>query len=443
MTPVLILLGLVALNAFFAASEMAFISLNDNKINVMAEEGDPKAIVLSRLLAEPTKFLSTIQIGITLAGFLASAFASDSFADPLVQWIAPNIPWLGETTLRSLVMVLITLILSLISLVFGELVPKRIAMKYHEKISFSVVGVIHFIEIVFNPFVRLLTFLTNLTVRLFGIDPNEETRAITEEEIRMMVDVGEEKGSIRETEKAMINAIFDFDNTAVADIMTHRTEISGLSVDATFEEVKAFVNDERYTRFPVYEDTIDNIIGVLHIKDLLRSIGNGSVEHFDLRQLIREPYFVPESKKTDALFRELQKEKVHLAVVIDEYGGTAGIITIEDLLEEIVGNIFDEYDDEEKEILALNHYTYDVLGSVNLEELDETCDLGLPEEVLEDYDTLSGFLVSLLGHIPEDNEQVDLVYRNLRFKILQAEDKVIEKVRIIKKLDETNPKAKD
>ncbi len=437
MTPILILLGLVSLNAFFAASEMAFISLNDNKIKMMADDGDPKAIVLSRLLAEPTKFLSTIQIGITLAGFLASAFASDSFADPLVTWIAPQLPWLGETTLRSLVVVLITMVLSLVSLVFGELVPKRVAMKYHETIAFSVVGVIRFIEIVFNPFVRLLTFLTNLTVRLFGIDPNEETRAVTEEEIRMLVDVGEEKGSIRESEKAMINAIFDFDNTDVSDIMTHRTEIAGLSVDASFDDVKALIDEEQYTRFPVYEDTIDNIIGVLHIKDLLRSIGQVQLPDFNLRQLIREPYFVPESKKTDALLRELQKEKVHLAVVIDEYGGTAGIITIEDLLEEIVGNIFDEYDEEEKEIQALNHYTYDVMGSVDLEELDETCDLGLPLDELEDYDTLSGFLVSLLGHIPEDDEHVDLVYRNLRFKILQAEDKVIEKVRIIKKLEET------
>jgi putative hemolysin len=215
--------------------------------------------------------------------------------------------------------------------------------------------------------------------------------------------------------------------------MTHRTDVSGIEINASFDEVKKIVFEEQYTRFPVYEETIDDIIGILHVKDLLQFIEHQQIINFNLKSLLREPYFVPESKKTDELFRELQKRKVHIAVVIDEYGGTAGIITIEDLIEEIVGNIFDEYDEEEKQIVALNHYTFDVDGSIDLEDLDEECELNLPMDELEDYDTLSGFLTGLLGHIPEDNETVEITYRDIRFKILKAEDKVIEKVRIIKK----------
>lgn len=433
MVEILFLIFLIALNAFFAATEMAFITLNDNKIKVMADDGNPKAIILEKVLSHPTKFLSTIQIGITLAGFLASAFASDSFSGPLVNLIYPYMTLLSQDTVRTVVMIIITMVLSFVSLVFGELVPKRVAMHYSENISFAVIKPIYWISILFHPFVRLLTFSTNLLVRLFGIDPNLEPNAVTEEEIRMMVDVGEEKGSIRDTEKEMINNIFDFDNINVSEIMTHRTDIAAIDSEATFEEVKKTVFEEQYTRFPVYEDTIDNIIGILHVKDLLQFIEHEHIINFNLKNLIREPHFVPESKKTDQLFRELQKLKVHIAVVIDEYGGTAGIITIEDLIEEIVGNIFDEYDEDEKQIQILNHYTFDVEGGIDLEELNDECDLGLIEEDLEDYDTLSGFLTGLLGHIPEDDETVEIQYKDLRFRILKAEDKVIEKVRIIKK----------
>ena len=399
----------------------------------MADEGNPKAIILEKVLSHPTKFLSTIQIGITLAGFLASAFASDSFSGPLVNLIYPYLTIFTPEAVRTFVMILITLVLSFVSLVFGELVPKRVAMNYSENIAFAVIKPVYWISILFHPFVRLLTFTTNLIVRLFGIDPNSEPNAVTEEEIRMMVDVGEEKGSIRDTEKEMINNIFEFDNINVSDIMTHRTDISAINIAASFDEVKRIVFEEQYTRFPVYQETIDDIIGILHVKDLLQFIEHDQIKSFSLKKLIRDPYFVPESKKTDELFRELQKRKVHIAIVIDEYGGTAGIITIEDLIEEIVGNIFDEYDEDEKQIQVLNHYTFDVDGGIDLEELDEECSLNLPMDELEDYDTLSGFLTGLLGHIPEDDENVEIIYMDLRFRILKAEDKVIEKVRIIKK----------
>ncbi len=325
MVETLFLILLIFVNAFFAASEMAFITLNDNKIKVMADDGDPKAIILEKVLSHPTKFLSTIQIGITLAGFLASAFASESFSTPLVNLIYPYLKVFTEDAVRTAVMVLITMVLSFVSLVFGELVPKRVAMNYSEEIAFSVVKPIYWISILFHPFVKFLTFSTNLLVRLFGIDPNQQPNSVTEEEIRMMVDVGEEKGSIRDTEKEMINNIFEFDNINVSDIMTHRTDIAAIPLDATFEEVKQIVFEEQYTRFPVYNETIDDIIGILHVKDLLQFIEHDQIRNFSLKKLLRDPYFVPESKKTDELFRELQKRKVHIAVVIDEYGVTRAL----------------------------------------------------------------------------------------------------------------------
>ena len=433
MVQLLILVLLIGVNAFFAATEIALISLNDNKIKVMAEDGHVKAKKVLKLLSKPTQFLSTIQIGITVAGFMASAYASDSYSEPLVKWISGINPSIDGALLKTMTIVLITLILAFVSLVLGELVPKRVAMKHAEAIAFSVVGILGFVAFIFKPFVGLLTFTTNLIVRLFGVDPNQEDDQITEEEIRMMVDVGEEKGTIRETEKEMINNIFEFDNMQVEDIMTHRTDIAGLPLDATLDEVKLQVFTEQYTRFPVYQDEIDNIVGILHVKDLIHAFSVAHPAEFDLKNFIREPYFVPESMRTDELFRELQKRKVHIAVVIDEYGGTAGIITIEDLIEEIVGNIFDEYDEEEKEFVEISENIYVVSGAITLDELEDHCEIGLP---IEEYDTLSGFMVGQLGHIPEDKESSEIEFNHTLFKILEVEEKVIKRVQVTRLIKE-------
>lgn len=439
MTAVFLLIILTGVNAFFTASEMAFITINDNKIRFLADEGDLKAKKVLLVLETPTRFLSTIQIGVTLAGFLASAFASDQFSEPLVK-ILLNYISIDEDVIKTISVVIITLLLSYITLVFGELVPKRIAMSKAEPIAFGVVGILRVISIVALPFVNFLSFTTNSVLRLFGFNPDEEPNQVTEEEIRMMVDVGEEKGTIRETEKEMINNIFEFDNKLVSEVMTHRREISGIPVEATLAEVKKILKNEQYTRFPIYDDSIDNIVGIVHLKDLLKYYDQARTKSFSLQKIMRKPYFVPESKHIDELFFELQKNNTHFAVVIDEYGGTAGIITIEDLIEEIVGDISDEYDEDEKLIAQISENTYDLNASIELEELEERCGVDLPNE---DYDTLSGFLIGLLGRIPLNHEQIDLEYEGILFKVLKIEDKRIIKVRMVKPHLLNNPQNKE
>ncbi len=419
------LILLISLNAFFAASEIALISLNDNKIKVMAEDGHKKAKQLLKLLGEPSRFLATIQIGVTLAGFLASAFAADTFAEPLVALIKTTDIQISDSILRVATVIVITLILSYFTLVFGELVPKRIAMTKAEPIAFSVVSVLLVISAIASPFVRFLSFSTNLIVRMFGIDPYAAQSDVTEEEIRMMVDVGEEKGTIQEREKIMINNIFEFNNKEAEDIMTHRMELFSLPVSANLDEIIELINQEKFTRIPVYEDNIDDIVGILHVKDLIPLINAKNIENFSLKDSIRKPYFVPTSKKIDELFVELQLAKTHIAVVIDEYGGTAGIVTIEDLVEEIVGNIFDEYDEELIDFKKLADDSYEVSGMMNLEELEERFEVGFP---VDEYETLSGFIISLLGFIPEDGNVSEISFRNLHFKIAQVTEKRIEKV---------------
>jgi putative hemolysin len=379
-TEFLVLIILIILNAFFAASEIALISLNDNRIRLKAEEGNKKAIQIKKLLDEPSRFLATIQIGITLAGFLASAFAADSFAGRLVTLIKRTGIQIPEVWLKNISVILITIILSYFTLVLGELVPKRLAMKKAESISNFVVGPLNFLSSVTSPFVSLLTASTNFVVRLFGVDPNVEDEKITEEEIRMLVDIGGEKGTIDQSEREMINNIFEFDNTIVTDIMTHRTDIVAIPRNAELEDVILLVKSEKYSRYPIYEDGIDNIVGVLHAKDLIKYVYSDDFnkESFKLDKIIRDPYFIPSSKMTDELFAELQKNKVHMAIIIDEYGGTAGIVTMEDLIEEIVGNIFDEYDEEEVYFVKQDEHTYIVNGIIDLDLVEEYFDVKLP-----------------------------------------------------------------
>ncbi|MEN6459980.1 MAG: hemolysin family protein [Syntrophomonas sp.] len=429
-TEILFLITLILLNAFFAASEIALISLNDNKIRVMAEEGNKKARSIKNLLDEPSRFLATIQIGITLAGFLASAFASDAFAIKVVNLVKLAAIPVPETWLKTISMILITLILSYFTLVLGELVPKRLAMKKAEPIAMFAVGPLNVLLAVSSPFVRLLTLSTNFVVRLLGIDPHEEDEKVTEEEIRLMVDVGEERGAIDEYEKLMINNIFEFNNKTVANIMTHRTDIGALSVEASLAEVIAFLKSEQYSRIPVYEDTIDNIIGTLYAKDLIHLLGSDTErDNFTLRDIIRQPYIVPASKRTDELFREMQKNNIHIAIVIDEYGGTAGIVTIEDLIEEIVGNISDEYDEEDEEFKKLDESTVIINGTTSLDDVEDYLKVKLPTE---EYETLSGFLIGQLGRIPGKEDNTAIEFNDLVFMVEKVEEKRISKVKVCK-----------
>lgn len=427
-TSIIFLVILIALNAFFAASEIALISLNDNKVRLQANEGNKKAQLLQKLLAEPSRFLATIQIGITLAGFLASAFASESFAHVIVRvFKEAGIP-IPELWLKTISMILVTSILAYFTLVLGELVPKRLAMKKAESISMVAATPLSVLSSITYPFVKLLTLSTNIIIRLFGIDPDEEDQKVTEEEIRLMVDVGGEKGTIHENEKLMINNVFEFNNKTVTDIMTHRTEILALPVEADLSNVIDFINTQKYSRIPVYQDNIDNIIGVLHSKDMIPIITKDqTAEVFDLKSVSRQPYFVSTSKRTDELFKELQRQKTHLAIIVDEYGGTAGIVTIEDLIEEIMGNIFDEYDADDVDIEELNDNTFLIDGSTSLDLVGQYLNVKLP---IEDYETLSGFMIGQLGRIPKKGDNPSIEFNGLILKVEKAEKRRISKVKV-------------
>jgi putative hemolysin len=426
---ILVILVLIAFNAYFAGSEMALVSINDSRLRIMAEEGDSKAAKVQILLKDPSKFLSTIQIGITLAGFLSSAFASEAYADELVKWAASAGIAVSPTILKPIAVVLITLILSYFTLVFGELVPKRLALQAPEKLAVRVVGFLNFLAKITSPVVKLLSVSTDFFVRLAGGDPDADDEEITEEEIRMLIEVGEEKGAIDAIEKTFIENVFEFDDKVVADIMTHRTKVVAIPVDSTLDDIIKVISTEKYTRIPVYEDTIDNIIGVLHSKDLILYLTRQKDEPFDLLKLIRKAYYIPETKKLNELFRELQLKKIHLGVVIDEYGGTAGIITVEDLLEEIVGSIFDEHDDEEPMYVKLDKSTYMFNGSISLDQVSELINVELP---VEEYDTLSGYVIGQLGQIPEEGEKPVLETDHMIFRVEEVEDKTLTKIKVCK-----------
>ncbi|MBE4909592.1 HlyC/CorC family transporter [Bacillus luteolus] len=428
-TELMVLFILIVLNAFFAASEIALISLNDNKIKAMAETGNKRAKLLHNLLNEPSRFLATIQIGITLAGFLASAFAAGSFAGQLANYLFNLGVPLSEKVLETISIVLITIFLSFFTLVVGELVPKRLAMQKAEAISMFAAVPLTILSKISAPFVALLTVSTNGILRIFGIDPHKDDDNVTEEEIRMMVDVGEENGSIQSSEKVMINNILEFDNKLVSEIMTHRTNVVGISLETEFKEVVKLINTEQYTRYPVYSDGMDNIVGILHVKDILQFMESGDGQTFSLKEMMRTPYFVLGSRKTDDLFLDLQKGKVHMAVVIDEYGGTDGIVTIEDLIEEIVGNIFDEYDEqeEENEINKLDDNTFLMDGTVSLYDVRDTLKIELP---VSDYDTLSGFVIGQLGNIPVVEDKSFIEYNGIIFNVEQVDEKRITKIKV-------------
>ena len=385
LTQIIVLIILILLNAYFAATEIAFISLNDAKIERDAKEGNKKAKQILKMLKSPSKFLATIQIGITLAGFLSSAFASDAFADKLAPVLNNLIPMVSLEVWRGVSIVLITIILSFFTLVFGELVPKRLAMKYYEKISYATIGVIRGISVITAPFVKLLTASTNMVSKIFGVGESEE-EVVTEEEIKMMIAEGEEKGTIEKGERLLLNNVFEFNDIIVSEIMTPRTDMYAIDINDKIEDVLDEIDEFKYSRIPVYEENVDDIKGILFVKDILKPLKDN--EKIEIDKIIREPYFVPESKDIDELFKEMQQNKVQMAIVIDEYGGTAGLITMEDIIEELVGNIFDEYDDEEIDVKKIDENTYIVSGLLTSYELKKVFGIEIPEG---DYETLSGY----------------------------------------------------
>lgn len=428
---IVLLFVLILFNAFFAMSEIAIISLNDTKIQRMAEEGNKKAKQVVKLTENSSRFLSTIQIGVTLAGFLTSASASQNFADMLTvallkTSVANVIP---SGVINGASVILITIITSYFSLVLGELAPKRIAMQIPEKIAFKVVGILNFVAAATKPFVKVLSVSTNAIVRLLGFDPNADEEDVTEEEIRMMVDVGGEKGVIEDSQKEMIDNIFEFDDLDAGDIMTHRTEMTAIEVTRSLEEVAELAVENGYSRIPVYEDDPDSIVGVLYAKDLLKYVGHNIPSDLTISQIMRKALYVPETQSCGDLFKFMNESHTQFAVVVDEYGGTAGIVTLEDVLESIVGNIQDEYDDEEEEITKIDETTFTIDGTTDLDEVDELVGVELPEG---DYDTLGGFVISLLGYLPSEADDKPIVaeYKNLRFTVLSLDERRIDEIKV-------------
>lgn len=409
---------LIAVNAVFACSEIALVSLNEKKIEKMAEEGNKKAARILRMINKPDKFLSTIQICITFAGFLGSAFAAENLAERLSVWLYNGISFtaLSYETLETLSIIAITVVLSYFTLVFGELVPKRIAMRSPEKIAFGLCPLISFMSAIFRPLVWLLSASSSLVLKLLRIDPKHVEEEVTEEEILMMVDAGEEDGNIETVEKEMIENIFQFNNTTAADVMIHRTEMTAISVDEDVEEIKKTILESGYSRFPVYKDDVDSIIGVLNTRRFL--INMCSDEPLPLEKLIYEPNFVPESVRADLLFRDMQQKNVHMSIVLDEYGGTAGLVTMEDLIEQIVGNIYDETDvpESDDDIKKLSDDTYRMQGSTALEHIEDELGIDFPDED-DDLQTLSGLIFSRFTTIPADGETPELDIDRLRIYV--------------------------
>ncbi len=426
-TQLIMLVLLIALNAFFAAAEIAFISLNDARIEKQAKEGNKKAKQIEKMIKSPSKFLATIQIGITLAGFLSSAFASDAFAEKLAPMLYNLMPFISFSVWKNIAIIIITIILSFFTLIFGELVPKRFAMKNYEKISFATIGIIRAISVVTAPFVKFLTIVTNSVSKLFGVGENEE-ESVTEEEIKMMVDQGEEKGTIKEEEKELINNVFEFNDITVSEIMRHRKDIFAVDINISSEELLQELSEEeyRYSRIPVYDETIDEIKGILYVKDVLKNVNKKS---FKVKNVIKDAYFVSQNRLINEVFKELQKNKKQIAIIVDEYGGTAGLITMEDILEELVGDIFDEYDKEEKEYEEIDTNTYLLSGSMTINDVNKLLNASIPEG---DYDTLSGYLQDKLGRIPEEEELPTIDTETVTYKIVEYEDKRILKVKACK-----------
>ena len=434
---------LIALNAIFASAEIAVLSTNETKMSKLAEEGNKKAIRLTRLTSEPSRFLSTIQVAITLSGFLGSAFAADNFSDPLVDFLVGAGIGIPRSTLNTLAVVVITLILSYFTLIFGELVPKRIALKKSEQLALAISGLVSAISTLFKPIVWFLSLSTNAVLRLCGIDPTETDDEVSEEEIRMMVDAGSEKGAIDYEEKEFIQNVFEFDDLMVGEIATHRTDVTILFLEDSDEEWEQIIHDSRHTLYPVCDNSPDHVVGILNAKDYFRLSDKSRQSVLD--GAVRPAYFVPETVKADVLFRNMKQTHNTLSVILDEYGGMVGIVTLNDLIEELVGELNEDlpsYDSSEPYIAQQTESSWEINGNISLEELKEETGVDLEND---DYDTLGGLVFDILGQIPQDGPQnIDLEVEQLHIHVSYIKDHQIEKAVIERiELPQENPEESE
>lgn len=425
-----ILFLLTAINAFFASAEMAIVSLNKNRMKMLANEGNKKAAILYKLIEEPTNFLSTIQVGITLAGFFASASAATGISQDFGKFLGNmGVPYGNEIAFAG-----VTIILSYFTLVFGELVPKRIALRKSETIAMLSLKPILLISKIVLPFVKILSMSTYLIVKLLGLDSEGDEQRVTKEEIKSLIEEGEEYGAINESEKDMIEGIFEFNDKKTEKIMIPRTEVYCIDIEDELESYLDELLESKFSRVPVYEESIDNIIGILYIKDFIIEAKKKGFENVNIREILQKPYFVHEGKNIHSLLKSMQSSKMHMAVVIDEYGGFSGIVTVKDLIEEITGELNDCDDDDEDEIKQIDSKTFLVDGITPLDEINEKLQLELE---CKEVDTLSGFIINLIGKIPSKEDEMDINYKNINFKIDKFNEKRIEKI-LINILDNNN-----
>ena len=421
----LLILVLTGVNAFFASAEMAIVSVNKSKIKQLSEDGNQKAKLLQKLIDEPSNFLSTIQIGITLAGFFSSASAATGLSASLAGALAPfNIPYLEEMS-----MIIVTLLLSYFTLVFGELVPKRIALKKAEQVALGAVKPVYFISIAAKPFIKILSLSSAIVLKLTGNNDADIEEKVSEEELKSLIMQSQEDGCIEDEEKDMIYGVFGFNDKALKEIMTSRRDTFLIDIDDDLSSILDEILTLHYSRIPVYKDDVDNIIGILYVKDLLAVAREKGFDNIDIESMLHEPYFVPETNKANELFKILKEKKMHLAVLFDEYGGFSGIVTMEDLIEEIMGEIEDEYDANDPLITQLDDSSFMLKGYLSITDFnDEFSDEFGFELELGDYDTLNGYLINTLGEIPD--ECIEININNVIFTVTKVDNRRIEDIKV-------------
>ena len=416
--PLILQVVLIFLNAVFASAEIAVISMNETKLRKMAEDGDRRARHLYTLTEQPAKFLSTIQVAITLAGQLGSAFAADSFSGPLAGWIVSMGVPVPERVVKTAALVLITMILAYFSLVFGELVPKRIAMKKSEELSLLLSGLLYGVSKVFAPLVFLLTKSTNGVLRLMGINPEEEDEQVTEEEIRMLLMEGNAQGNIDAEESEMIRNVFEFDDISVEQICTHRVDMDCLYLEDGMKDWEETIHKTRHTHYPICNENQEDIVGILDPKDYFR-LEDRSRDNI-LAHAVEKAYFVPESMKANTLFQSMKEKRIYFAVLVDEYGGVSGLITLHDLIESLVGDLYDADEEEEPEdIVRLEDGQWLIQGGADVEDVAEELKVELPAQ---DYDTFGGYICSVIDRIPEDGESFTCDTEDLEIRVTGVEN---------------------
>ena len=426
---ILFLFSVIFVNAFFTAAEIAIISLNDAKVRRDAEDGDRRAKLLCRFIDDPGRFLATLQVSTTITAFIASAFAAVAFAAPLARFIERKYE-LHPGSTEKIVALIVTLLLAFVSIVAGELVPKRVALKHSEGIARFAARPLLLAAKILHPLVSLLNRISNGVLRLVGVSTETEKESASEEEIRLMADIAEESGAIQPQEKEMIENVFEFNNKTADEIMVHRKDIIALDIAAPRDEIRALILDSGISRIPVYKETIDDILGILHVRDYLVAALGGREPV--IADLMRKPLYVPETILADQLFRQMQKKKRSISVVLDEHGGTSGIVTVEDLLEEIVGEIYDEHDTDTTPlaILRVSENEYRMPGEIGIDKVSEELGVKIEEG---DFNTIGGFVFEKLNHVPSEGTVLDLPEINLEFKVEKMDGHRIESV-VVRKI---------